>query len=86
MTGLVLTLDLLIVAAALASAWLWWGASRHRARRVSRHEVLDAADINRLVTALNRTQILSSRAALATALAAVLAALRLVLDALAVVG
>ena len=83
MAGFVLALDLLIVGAALASAWLWWAASRHRVRRISRHEVLDAADINRIVTALNRTQILSSRAALATALAAVLAVIRLCLNALA---
>jgi hypothetical protein len=76
-------LDLLIAAAALASGWLWWTASRHRVRRISHHEVLDAADINHIVTALNRTQILSSRAALATALAAVLAALRVSLHALA---
>ena len=50
---------------------------------MTRDEVLDAADINRLVTALNRTQILSARAALATALAAVLGALRVCLTALA---
>ena len=62
MAELVVVLDLLIVAAALASAWLWFIASRHRVRRVSRHEVLDAADINRIVTALNRTQIPNARA------------------------
>ena len=83
MASVLLALDLLIAGAALASAFLWWAASRHRVRRISRHEVLDAADINRLVTALNRTQILSSRAAFATALAAVLAAVRVCLSALA---
>ena len=83
MAGIVYALDLLIIAAALASAWLWWAASRNRVRRISRREVLDAADINRLVVALNRTQILSARAALATALAALLGALRLLLNALA---
>jgi hypothetical protein len=82
MAGFLLGLDLLIAGAAFASGWLWWVASRHRVRRISRDEVLDAADINRIVTALNRTQILSSRAALATALAAVLAALRVCLTAL----
>jgi hypothetical protein len=81
-TGSLLALDLLIAAAALASGCLWWTASRHRVRRIRRDEVLDAADINRIVTALNRTQILSSRAALATALAAVLGALRVCLTAL----
>jgi hypothetical protein len=82
MAGFLLTLDLLIAGAAFASGWLWWVASRHRVRRISRDEVLDAADINRIVTALNRTQILSSRAALATALAALLGALRVCLTAL----
>ena len=42
--------------------------------------VLDAADINRLVTALNRTQILNARAALSTAIATVLAGIRLALS------
>jgi DNA-binding MurR/RpiR family transcriptional regulator len=42
--------------------------------------VLDAADINRIVTNLNRTQILNSRAALATACAGLLAAARIWLD------
>lgn len=67
-----LVFDILIITAALPSSWLWWSASRNRVRRISRHEVLDAADINRLVIALNRTQILNARAALATAVAAVL--------------
>lgn len=71
------TLDAAIVVAALMSSWMWWRASCQRVRRVSRHEELDAADINRLVTALNRTQILNSRAALATAAATILAGLRL---------
>jgi hypothetical protein len=70
-------LDTLIIAAALASSWLWWRASCNRVRRISRREVLDAADINRLVIALNRTQILNARAALATACAAILTAIRL---------
>jgi hypothetical protein len=81
-TGLFLALDLSIVFATLASAWLWWRASQRQVRRVTRDEVLDAADINRLVIALNRTQILNSRAALATAGAAVLAAIRVALTAL----
>ena len=72
-------LDAAIVIAALVSSWMWWRASCQRIRRVSRHEELDAADINRLVTALNRTQILNSRAALATAAATVLAGIRLAL-------
>ncbi len=78
-----LTLDALVAGAALTSAWFWWAASQQRVRRISRTEVLDAADVNRIVTALNRTQILNSRAALATAVAAALAALRIGLSALA---
>ncbi len=69
-----------IIAAALMSAWMWWKASRQRMRRISRREELDAADINRLVTALNRTQILNARAALSTAVATVLAGIRLALS------
>ncbi len=82
MNVLILALDLSIVLGALASAWLWWRASRQRVRRISRQEVLDAADVNRIVTALNRTQILNSRAALATAAAGVFAACRLAVDGL----
>ncbi len=73
-------LDALIIVAMLLSALLWLFASRNRLRRVSRHEVLDYADINRIVTAVNRAQILNARAALMTALAAFLAALRVMID------
>ena len=73
-------LDVGIIGADLVSAWMWWKASRQRMRRISRREVLDAADINRLVTALNRTQILNARAALSTAIATVLAGFRLALS------
>jgi hypothetical protein len=80
MSGIVITLlDVLTVGAALASGVLWWLASRNRLRRVSRFEALDAADINRIVVALNRTQTLNARAALATAVAAGLAGLRVLL-------
>jgi uncharacterized iron-regulated membrane protein len=79
-TILLQVLDFSIIAAALMSAWMWWKASRQRMRRISRREELDAADINRLVTALNRTQILNARAALSTAIATVLAGIRLALS------
>lgn len=74
------TLDLSIITAAMASGWLWWLASRQRVRRVRRGEELNHLDMNRIVTAMNRTQILNSRAALATAVAAVLAGVRLSLN------
>ena len=73
-------LDLGILAFALGSAWLWAKASRRKVRRVRRFEELDAADINRLVTALNRAQHLNARAALTTACAAILAGIRFLLD------
>ena len=73
-------LDGLIIVTILASALLWLIASQNRLRRISRNEVLDAADINRIVIAMNRTQILNARAALMTALSAVFAALRIALD------
>ncbi len=76
---LLIVLDVMIVGAALASGWLWWSASRQRLRRMGRFEALDAADINRIVVALNRTQTLNARAALATAIAAALAGLRILL-------
>ncbi len=75
--AVLLAIDFGIVAAALASSWLWWKASGQRLRRISRREELDAADINRMVTALNRTQMLNARAALATAIAAFLAGARI---------
>ena len=73
-------LDALIVAAAVLSAWFWLRASGKRVRRVSKHETFDHADINRLVVALNRAQILNARAAKATAAAAPLGGLRVLQD------
>lgn len=81
MTQVLLTLDFLTVLAAFGSAILWFLSSRNRVRRISRHEELDAADINRIVVALNRSQILSARAAAMTGLAALLASIRLSLNA-----
>jgi hypothetical protein len=47
---------------------------------VSRSEALDAADFNRIVTAINRNNVLSCRAALAAASSAVCVALRFAVD------
>jgi hypothetical protein len=77
-------LDVAVIVVALASAYLWWKASGRPVRRVSRKEELDVADVNRIVTALNRAQLLNARAALATATATVLAGLRLILAQLGV--
>lgn len=58
--------DLLALASALAAAWLWFQASSYRVRRVSKAEELNHLDLNRIVTAINRAQMLNGRAALAT--------------------
>lgn len=79
--GMMVAVDALIGFGALVSSWLWWLASRQRLRRISRLEELDAGDVNRIVTALNRTQILNSRAALVASATAALAALRMALQA-----
>lgn len=78
---MIMLLDGLIGLCALASSYVWWLASRQRLRRISRLEELDAADMNRLVTILNRTQILNARAALLASTTAALAALRIGLQA-----
>lgn len=78
---MIVVLDGLIGLCALASSYVWWLASRQRLRRISRLEELDAADMNRLVTVLNRTQILNARAALLASATAALAALRIGLQA-----
>jgi hypothetical protein len=73
-------LELGVVVFALASAVLWLQASRQTLRRISRHEELDASDLNQIITQMNRTQILNSRAAMMTALATVLGATRVMFD------
>ncbi len=76
MTIMFLLLDLSIVAAAFLSGTFWWQASRRRTRRICRDEVLDSADFNRMVVAINRTQILNARAAIWTAAAGLFAGVR----------
>ena len=80
MQAIVYLLDAAIVIAAVLSAWFWLRASGKRVRRVRKYETFDYADINRLVVALNRAQILNARAAKATAAAALLGGLRVLLD------
>jgi hypothetical protein len=75
-----LLLDAFIVCAALTSAWYWYLASDRRLRRITEHEALNVSDLNRVIAAINKMQILSARAAMATAAAAFLAALRFGLD------
>lgn len=73
-------LDLAIIVAAVASAWFWLQAAGKRQRRVSKFEEFNHADLNRLVTALNRARILNARAAVATAIAALLGGVRVAVD------
>ncbi len=80
---LVSLLDALAIATALVAAWFWYLTGRRRLRRVSRFEVLDAADLNRLVIAINRSSLLNGRAALAAATSAACLALRFAADLLA---
>jgi ATP phosphoribosyltransferase regulatory subunit HisZ len=83
MTSLVLILGIVGIATALLAAWLWYAAGRSRLRRISRFENLDAADLNRIVTTINRSSLLNSRAALAAAASAASLALRFAVDVLA---
>jgi len=83
MTLLVLLIDVLGIATALLAASLWHSASRRRLRRVSRYETLDSADLNRIVTALNRSSLLNGRAALAAAASAACLAARFAADLIA---
>lgn len=76
-------LDGVVIATALLAAWFWYGASRRRLRRISRFEELDSADLNRIVTTINRNNLLNSRAALAAAASAAALALRFAADLLA---
>lgn len=77
LNSLLLVLDLTAIAAAIAASWLWLKASQNRVRRIARDEQLDAADFNRVVVSINRSQILNSQAALATAVSAIAVALRM---------
>lgn len=67
MPVLLVAIDLLAILAALVASVLWYQAGSRPVRRVSKFEELDAADLNRLVVAMNRAAILNRRAALATA-------------------
>ncbi|MCU0884567.1 MAG: hypothetical protein MUC44_06390 [Beijerinckiaceae bacterium] len=77
---LTLILDGLALASALAAALLWWKASGNTVRRISLTEEIDAQDFNRIVIAMNRSQLLNRRAALATAVSALAIALKFAHD------
>jgi hypothetical protein len=69
-------LDIAAIATSLVAAALWYQAGARTVRRISRNETLDAADLNRMVVAMNRNAILNRRAALASAASATCFALR----------
>lgn len=71
-----LALDIVAMLAAFASSILWFMASGKSLRRLSKGEEIDEHDINRIVTAFNRNQILNGRAALATGVSATAVGLR----------
>jgi hypothetical protein len=73
---MLLVIDTFSIVSALLASWLWFRASGKRLRRISRDEVIDSADLNRIVVAINRAQILNSQAALATAVSAFIVAMR----------
>lgn len=78
-----MSLDIVAIVSAFLAAWFWFRASRKHLRRVSRSELIDSADLNRVVVTINRTQILNAQAALATAVSAAAVALRLLIDLIA---
>jgi len=80
---LIFVLDLLALVSALLAAYLWFRASNYRVRRVNKNEEINSLDLNRIVTSINRTQVLNRRAALASGLSAVIIALKLANDLLA---
>ncbi len=80
MESLIVALDVATILATLGASWFWFAASRRGLRRVSRFEDLDAADLNRIVTVINRSNLLNRRAATASAVAAALVALRWTID------
>lgn len=79
MSLLITVVDNAALLTALLAVWFWFRASERQVRRVSYREALDAAAYNCVVTALNRAQLLNSRAAIATEISALLVALRLFL-------
>jgi hypothetical protein len=74
-------LDTIAILTAFAAAVFWWKASGRSVRRLTRTEELDAADINRLVVAINRSQLLNRRAAIAAAISAFAAATHMLVGA-----
>jgi hypothetical protein len=73
-------LDFVALSSALAAAWLWFKASGNTVRRVDKCEELNHLDLNRIVVAINRSQVLNRRAAMATAISALVIAAKFAHD------
>jgi hypothetical protein len=69
-------IDVLALITAVMAAIFWVQASRNTLRRISRTEAIDAADFNRMIVAINRSQQLNARAALMTAASTLLMSMR----------
>jgi hypothetical protein len=76
MLALFYVLDIAAILTALVAAGLWYQAGARSVRRISRFEEFNAADVNRIVVAINRSAVLNRRAALASAASAGCLALR----------
>jgi hypothetical protein len=74
--ALLIALDILAICITALAAYLWWLASGMKLRRVAKKEQLDFHDLNRIIVAINRSQILNARAAIASALSALIIAIR----------
>ncbi len=81
---MIFALDIVAMVTAFASSILWFLASGRSLRRVQRGEVIDEHDLNRIVTAFNRNQVLNGRAALATGVSATAVGLRMLLPLLGI--
>ena len=80
---LAMLLDMLGLGTAATAAWFWYLSGRRRLRRISRFEELDAADLNRIVTAFNRNAALNKQPAKPAAASAPALGLRFAVDVVA---
>jgi hypothetical protein len=77
---LIIALDAAALLTTVAAALFWYRASQRGLRRLTIHETFDYHDLNRIVNAINRNNILNRRAALASGGSALLIGLRMMVD------
>ena len=73
-------LDVCALITAAVASYFWFYAGWRTIRRVSKHEKFDYADLNRVVVAVNRSNLLNRRAAIASGLSALFVASRMLVD------